>query len=275
MSYEARKNKLIKEIQDTFQQKFPLESSKIIENIRDTVTMKFVNSKTTIYSSKFLGDFYYPKELPFPINKEGKPLMFLFQINLKELPIRLFKERHGILQVFLNPYDYLEEKGNRNEDVIVLFHKNIIRNKELLKSEFPKFEEEKIYFTIDLTYKSRIDFEISPMPPTYYSLELKNIVGEEMFNFLSKEKEDCYSDYDGDVLMSYGQTILGFPYDTFNEDPRIGFNEEGVLIFQLEDIIEDNEYKLMFGDGNTFQIYIDKKDLNTMNFSKVWFNFTE
>ena len=57
------------------------------------------------WNSAIGGIPYWLKADTYPTNREGKPLLFLIQINCSELPDSSILPNNGLLQVFINDDD--------------------------------------------------------------------------------------------------------------------------------------------------------------------------
>lgn len=68
---------------------FPEEVMEIIEKVKllaiKIVSDEIINNDSHIYSSKFGGIPYFPKDIDYPRNDEGEPLALLAQFNLDEI----------------------------------------------------------------------------------------------------------------------------------------------------------------------------------------------
>src|SRR5687767_4859300 len=81
------------------------------------VDVRPVVGPTTPWQSKLRGVPYYPKDMAWPLDIEGKPLVMLVQINFEEMPTLPNYPEKGILQLYVSA-DYVPEKqmwGMRND----------------------------------------------------------------------------------------------------------------------------------------------------------------
>ena len=81
------------------------------------VDVRPVIGPTTQWNSKLRGVPYYPKDKPWPLDVDAKPLVMLVQINFSEMPALTGYPPEGILQIYISA-GYLPEKqmwGMRND----------------------------------------------------------------------------------------------------------------------------------------------------------------
>jgi hypothetical protein len=70
------------------------------------VDVRPVVGPTTPWQSKLRGVPYYPKDMAWPLDIEGKPLVMLVQINFEEMPTLPNYPEKGILQLYVSA-DYV------------------------------------------------------------------------------------------------------------------------------------------------------------------------
>ena len=74
-------------------------------SLKPAVRLFPVVRETTLMESKLGGNPYYPKDLPYPVDKQGNPMRLLAQLNFEEMPPLEPFPTKGILQIFLPAKD--------------------------------------------------------------------------------------------------------------------------------------------------------------------------
>src|SRR5688572_92918 len=93
-------------------------ASAIADSKLQHVDVRPVVGSTTPWNSKLRGIPYYPKDSPWPVDVEDKPLVMLVQINFAEMPMLPGYPTEGILQLYISA-DYVPERqmwGMRNDN---------------------------------------------------------------------------------------------------------------------------------------------------------------
>lgn len=224
------------------------------------------------WQSKVGGKPYLPLTEEYPLNNEGKPLMFLAQINFSEVPYLKHFPNKGILTFYLDGlgseiygldfYDQTKQEGFR-----ALYYENVHHDESKLHTKFPKIKKKDIRdFPIKHNFECSMAFKSSNQYITTHDHRFKKLE-------LAKKIELIHI-YAAN-LNSRTSILGGYPFFT-QEDPRSKFGsriEEYELLFQLNSRNFGIRRKIkwdLYGIGNFF---IHPEDLEKRDFTKVLFNW--
>jgi len=288
-------------------QKFFSEFEKISPR-RPMVNITPYRGDTTVFSSKFGGVPYFPKNMKYPTVEEGEfeglPIRFLAQLNFAEIPQLQGFPASGILQFFVgcNGHDTygmdFDDPMSQNT-FRILYHENIITEESQLYTEedMPAFDE------TDYPFEGEFALEFSEAEPSLVPIEdyrfsgyaceaynkafgkkVKSLFGEDGIETDDPEFFDllCDSGYDPedddeelmDRICCEGAHIGGYPYFT-QLDPRedsADYQRYDTLLLQIdtEDVDED---EIMWGDSGVANFFIAAEDLVKKDFSRVMYNW--
>ena len=220
-------------------------------------------------SSKVGGYPYFLKGAGYPVNKDGRPLHLLAQINFAE--VARFSDdfpESGILQFFIDGYDDVIgldfEDQTRQEGFRVIYHERIEpdESKRIQDFSFLEGDEEELYlpFLPHEEYKMHFEKGEAPVSISDFRIEQENLEFDEA---LWEAYEEAYP--------SQGHKIGGYPHFTQNdprEDERL--QDKLLLLFQLD---SDEEHDIMWGDVGVGNFFISKEELRRRDFSGVLYNW--
>jgi uncharacterized protein YwqG len=214
-----------------------------------------------IKKSKLLGRPYLPITLDYPLDKYGKPLVMLAQINFGEMPPLKNYPKKGILQVFTPPMFW--DEGN--EYYLYLYHK--ITEQAYHKS-FPILSPE--YYEmlpIDCEHKLAFSKEVEYGGPADFRFDF-SFGAKSFYDFRDELSEKQQIEFDN-LFQSSGHKIGGYAYFT-QSDPRAHqpAKKDDVLLLQI-----DSDKEIMFGDAGISNIFINIEDLKKRRFEKAYFNW--
>lgn len=162
---------------------------KILEQIerfsKKSINLKFINETTTIFNSKIGGLPYLPLSMEYPKSKvDNKPFRFLSQINFEELPYIEDFTQKGILQFFLKEDENLgcNFKLNGKDDIKIIYHKEIIKDKTKLYSDLSNIKFNNKYLPFKLNYERKLK---GVLENSYYS----DLFSDKIINYISKNKK--------------------------------------------------------------------------------------
>lgn len=256
--------------------------------------------ETTVFSSKFGGVPYFPKEMEYPKVREGefegKPIRFLAQINFAEVTHMEGFPESGILQFFVGcdghdvyGLDFDDPMGQNTFRVI--WHENIVSDESLLCTEedVPEFDGDDFpfegEFALDFSEaESRLvpmeDYQFSDYACEAYNRAFGRNIKSVFGNVDSIEADDpefCDVLFDGgadeelmDSICCDGAHIGGYPFFT-QSDPREYESEYQKLDTVLLQIDTDDE--IMWGDSGVANFFISAEDLAKKDFSRVLYNW--
>lgn len=247
-----------------------------------------------LFDSKFGGLPYWDMEKEYPVDSEGKKLMLLAQMNFERMFQEIEREEllpeTGMLQFFIARdevfgMDFDEQDVQKNFRVV--YHESV--NYQLTEAQVKSLE---------VPVCTDSDFE--EYSPIWKEAALKitrkpvfmgegDYHFEQLFEEIQKEKfgeqyqgQSIYQlldedDYDNmmEQLSNEKHWLLGYPYFT-QTDPR-EYEEKyryyDTLLFQMDsDYGEDEDY-ILWGDVGVANFFINQKDLEKRDFSKILYNW--
>lgn len=260
--------------------------------------------ETTVFSSKFGGVPYFPKDMEYPTvwegAFEGKPIRFLAQLNFAEIPHIEGFPTGGILQFFVgceghDVYGLDFDKPMGQNTFRVIYHENIVTDESLLymEEDLPEFDENDFPFEGEFALEfSKPESRAVPMEDyqfnTYACEAYNRAFGKKVKNIFTEDsEEDSIEDddpefyealFDGGVeddelidgICCDGAHIGGYPFFT-QADPREYEPEYQKLDTVLLQIDTDEE--IMWGDSGVANFFISAEDLAKKDFSRVLYNW--
>ncbi|KZN44187.1 YwqG family protein [Pseudoalteromonas luteoviolacea] len=220
-----------------------------------------------IWSSKFAGKPYWPKDKTYPCNKNAEPLVLLAQINFEEVPALEGYPTQGILQFFVEDDDEMfgmgydvgvDEAIEQAYGYRVIYHKEIVKDVSFLEKGLP-------CAALDSDFPIANEYSLQFESPTDYRFE--KICGDVF------EMDESVGEYLYDNFESMGSKIGGYAH-FIQEDPR-GYEKPGenwVLLFQL-DSEDDEGVEVMWGDCGVANFFVEPKALQKLDFSRVWYTW--
>lgn len=281
--------------------KFTDELAKISPG-RPMVEITPYRGETTVFSSKFGGVPYFPKEMEYPTVSEGefagKPIRFLAQLNFAEIPHMEGFPTSGILQFFVgcdgdDVYGLDFDDPMSQNTFRVIYHENIVTDECLLYAEedVPEFDEDDFPFEGEFALKFT-EAVSKPVPMEDYQFDgyaceaynrafgrnVEVVYGEEN-SIEADDPEFCDALFDGGVdddelmdrICSDGAHIGGYPYFT-QSDPRednTDYQKCDTVLLQIDTDGDD----IMWGDCGVANFFISAEDLAKKDFSRVLYNW--
>lgn len=233
-------------------EKYKLECVKISAKPTDEIL------KNTIEDSKFLGVPFLPKHMSYPIDKNGKAMIMLVQINFKEVPHLTDYPERGILQLFVPATDWYSEDNScilYHEDTNVEVHECFDFLTDDLFDESPIYTEHKLFFTKGIEFGGTEDFRFGY---TFNGMDYYDYL--ETLSTKEQEELECFLD-------SAGHKIGGYAYFT-QGDPR-DYGAKSKNDVQLIQI--DTDEHIMFGDSGVAHVFINEADLREKRFENAYF----
>lgn len=218
--------------------------------------------------SKIGGTPYWPKDKKYPTTN-GKPMVMAAQLNFSELPhVEGFPSK-GILQFFLNDYEW-------DDNTVVVYHPTYSTKEEDMLKEIPRtsFDEDHE----DYPFKGMFKIIKSTIKKQAMTINCDNDFDEIIVPIIKKHLHvdvKCMWDLPDDVRKpllkllsenSWGHRIGGYP-DFTQYDPRKK-GQYDTLLFQL-----DSDKGIMWGDVGIANWFISAADLKKKDFSKVFFTW--
>jgi uncharacterized protein YwqG len=210
--------------------------------------------------SKFLGTPCLPVEVAYPLDKRGKPMLLLAQINFAEAPTLEHYPTDGILQLFVSATDWYGM-----EDYRVLFHPSPASEPQTdfgfltpdLYEDSPIYVEHALTFTKETEYGGVGDCRCN-----------LTFDGKDYYEYQDTLTEAQQEELDA-CCNNAGHKIGGYAFFT-QQDPRgctEGENAD-VLLLQI-----DTDEEIMFGDSGVAHLFISPEALRNQQFDQAYFNW--
>ena len=239
----------------------------ILPTVKQYNEISYKAKKTLPWESKLGGCPYLESIDDYPVNDDGKPYIFLAQINFEEMyPLENYPTE-GILQFYIRGDDNFgldEENGfvikyidKITKDIDKLFVKNPYKFKQY---DINSTEDDDMFF-IPYEREGKMKFKLKEMAITLVDRNFENIFKDVVFN--EYQEDELYESFPWD-----GSRIGGYPGFT-QSDPRKD-NEYDMLLLQLD---MDEECGIMFGDAGIANFFIKKEDLINRDFTKVYYTW--
>ena len=249
-----------------------------------------------LFDSKFGGLPYWDLEKEYPLDSEEKKLMLLAQINLE----RMFQEveddgvlpETGMLQFFIaldDVYGMDFDEPDVQKNFRVVYHEKV--NYEVTEAQVrslhipvctdedfeeysPIWKEASIKFIRKNVYMGEGDYRFSML----FNQIQKEKFGERyeeqsVYQLLDEEAYDNMLE----ELSNERHWLTGYPYFT-QTDPR-EYEEKyqyyDTLLFQMDSDYGDDkgEDYIMWGDAGVANFFINQKDLEKRDFSRILYNW--
>lgn len=203
----------------------------------------------------------------WPISKNGKPMIFLTQINFAEMPILPDYPERGLLQIFVDDgesfgldYDDYLDNGNK-----IIWHEDpekaslIINPPNALKAASP-FQSKDVWMN-----GRSITFKLGTMRPHW------NIwtIYEKLDEFTDKPNEDEVMDALFDQYAQPEHYVGGYPHFT-QDDIRSAeqYHDYDRILFQMS-----SDDHIMWGDVGEAMFMIKREDLLAHKFDNILYSW--
>jgi uncharacterized protein YwqG len=240
-----------------------------------------------VTSSHLRGQPYWPRNLPYPMDAAGAPMVMLVQLNFAEMPPLPGYPTTGLLQFFLSSSaddkQYLGmssaavDSGDprmqfaalqKPEYFRVIYHPHIEDSKNLLPPSqipAPGPGELPLYDTAGLAFERRDSY----VGPTDYRFErLFGATDEILEKTLGNDFEPIerhWQSFEASRLATvggYSRTEQGF-------DPRSAVMDEDWVVLLSIDSSADSDLNVSWGDGGVANWWIERSALERLDFSHV------
>lgn len=242
---------------------FPKQLEKFREKLESTYRpvnkIKFVPSETKPWESKIGGCPYLEKIEDYPMDKDGKPMFFMAQINFEEMPLLPDFPTKGILQFYVVD----DDAYGLEEPCKAVYIEEYIKDESKLLAKNP-FED-----------------KLTEYPPFEKSGKAVFTQKQEMIGFGCKGFDEIAADAEDeeeenalwDFCDTDGSKVGGYP--CFVQNPP-EFYENGtadILLLQIDCDDGEGTCEIMFGDSGNCQFMISREDLLKKNFSNVYYDW--
>lgn len=240
-----------------------MEIPKILERYKDYLQSSvklsnriiFTEEDTKPWESKLGGCPYLEDTEDYPKDEDGRPMMFLAQINLTEMPPLPNFPKKGILQFYIKDSDLYGLDENCSVKYIADYRtdETTLIKKNPYRCSYESFEP----FSTDC----KITFVQEEM-----FIETSCQEFEDTFEDVTAEENDALFD-----LCCTGESrVGGYPYFVQQAPAYYEDDDIDVLLLQLD---VDDTSGLMFGDSGNCNFLISQKELDKLDFSLVEYDW--
>ena len=241
-----------------------MELSVKIEQYREKLEKTMKRSNEIIFSlentkpweSKLGGSPYLESLEDYPIGANGRPMMFLAQINLDEMPHMEDFPTTGIMQFYIEDID----PYGLDEACVVRFVEKYKKDEACLVKENPYREGYQEYEPF--SHDGKMTFKQRYMPITSSSMRFEELLENDITD---EERSALY-----DVCYASGSRVGGYPYFVQSTPAYYENGTCDVLLLQLD---IDDTCGIMFGDSGNCTFLIAKDKLQKRDFSKVEYDW--
>lgn len=239
----------------------------------------------TVTDSKIGGLPYWPDGKAYPCDSQGKPMLFIMQINCAEAGLNAPLPQQGMLQWFIstNPDCMYGCQGNYDEEgkgFVVIYHDAIGENADpqdvpthasVDKSLTPVKRE----VAIDVeTEDTAIGVSDGRFNSLFFEI-VKEITGVEhtgkmWYEYL--DNDDCLYFEQNLGMKRPRHQMLGYPVYS-QDEARRDIKLHDTLLFQLDSQFStlDRKEVVMWGDMGSGFIFINHEDLAKLDFSRCYY----
>lgn len=239
----------------------------------------------TVMDSKIGGLPYWPAGKDYPCDSQGKPMLFVMQINCAEAGLNAPLPQQGILQWFIstNPDCMYGCQGNYDEEgkgFTVIHHDAVGENAapqdmpthaSVDKSLAPVKREVAIDVVMEDTAIGVSDGGFNSL---FFEI-VKEITGVEhtgkmWYEYL--DNDDCLYFEQNLGMKRPRHQMLGYPVYS-QDEARRDINLHDTLLFQLDSQFStlDRKEVVMWGDMGSGFIFINHEDLAKLDFSRCYY----
>ena len=241
--------------------------------------LETIQTAPSITDSKFGGMPYLPVNDILPVDKEGKPMRLLAQINCKDLAGLEEYPQEGILQFYLTTNPRWNESFVKYYDVVdetvtVETVANRIEGAYLSDGCFPVEDEFGLKFILSKESMSSDDDRLRALFCQYFTalsgtwISIPDDGGEEVYELFEGYCDDSYAG--GHKIGGYeSSTQLPeyYPYRKNDAPIDVKADDSYVLLFQMD---SESEKNIMWGDLGVARFFIKRSDLKARRFENVY-----
>jgi len=238
-------------------------------------------------ASKFLGRPYWPKDVDYPCDVHGKPLVLLAQLNFTDIPSLIDYPAGGILQFFISgeesrehvwgmaQYDEKPFSESRYFESMqaqrffrVVYHSRVpddpkqVSAAPLVKPSWP----------LPIGHEAKLRFESSAEPVLTTDYRFDAVFGKPAYEFFQQfgdKASAVYAQY-GAYAYKYSLGKIGGYTLPVQSDPRsLRPGEDWVLLLEIQSADDKDGVDILWGDAGMGAFYIRRDDLKKLDFSKV------
>lgn len=218
----------------------------------------------SIMDDKIGGLPYLPVGEEYPVDKKGRPMILLIQINLENIKLENYPQE-GILEIFIDkecswPCDYK-----------IKYFKDITEHRK----DFSEIDFENYIYEKPLKIKLIKDIEHMPVSDYRFfkvmSQVIKEITGVELKNRFEIDKyfkEKGYDMYDELYKLNIFGGNLGGYADFTQSDPRPikDFEEKNECLVKIDSYLG---HGIMIGDSGIIFAFVSEEDIKSRKFDSA------
>ena len=235
--------------------------------------------------SKIGGKPYWPAGKEYPCDSQGKPMLFLMQINCAEAGLNSPLPPKGMLQWFIRldlerMYGCQGNFAEDGRDFAVIYHDSIDENMATLQVPThdtvddmltPVKREVTIDVEVEETAMGVNDGHFNRM---FFDIvnEITGVEHTDMMWYEYLDNDDClYFEQNLGMKRPHHQ-MLGYPVYT-QEEARRDIKLHDTLLFQLDSQFStfDRKALVMWGDMGSGFVFINREDLAALDFSLCYY----
>lgn len=223
-----------------------------------TITLYMTNNTidcdvTDLQVSKVIGAPFFPKSMveEYPYTENGIPMVMLVQINFAEVPPMEGFPTSGLLQLYVNPFDW-----NEGSDIVIYWNEEQLKEESIdVYEEILKGVLEDVEFYLPAQHVHTMQFSKG----VSYSAAEDKSYARQLSLMAKKYSSDVVEKFVKECPVEFGSRIGGYS-DFTQYDPRRKVKDI-VQLLQL-----DSEEGINFYDCGILHIFINRAELKKGNF---------
>ena len=260
-----------------------IEKSKL-EFVRIKATKQ---AGTDPLASKFLGRPYWPKDVEYPRDVNGKSLVLLAQLNFAEMPKLTDYPDTGILQFYISgeesrehiwgslQYDGKPFNESRYFQSLqsqrffrAVYHARIPQDGEkanaapLVKPEWP----------LPIGDEAKLSFESSAEPVLASDYRFNAVFGKPAYEFFQQfgdKASAVYAQYDAFAYRHSLAKVGGYASPVQSDPRTLGPSDDWIVLLEMQSSGAGDGVEILWGDAGMAMFFIRREDSRKRDFSKV------
>lgn len=216
-------------------------------------------------ASRLGGTPWWPAARPYPLDRRGRPLLLLTQINFAEAPALEQFPSEGVLQLFIGTDDLM----GMNLDALLqptgflcAYHTDLSLQR---RQDFPELRfgtQDRSPLEDPLTARA-LSFALDAMPVDPGDYRFADLLP-------AIAADEHLTEFYGETFWAPFMRIGGYPSFT-QEDPRV--DRAGPPLGDVSLLTLDTWEGIMWGDSGVAQFFMHEQDLKNRDFSKVAYHW--
>ena len=255
-----------------------------IERLERETKIPFIRIRTlknqpSITESKIGGLPYLPANEALPVDKDGKPMRLLAQINCKDLVDLEEYPNEGMLQFYMTtnwPWEESVVKYYETIDSSITYEAvaDRLTGVDMSNESFPVNGEFGMEFSLSEESMSRDDNRLLALFCQYFTeisgtwISVPEDGGDDVYELFEAYCDDSYAG--GHKVGGYHSSAQLPDYYSYNQDDKtidVKADDSPMLLFQM-----DSEFggSIMWGDLGVARFFIKRSDLKARNFENAY-----